>query len=92
MNITERVDAAIATAVYDVVLPIDTMGVTFSDDDLAAVAEAYAADPAATIEAADVRFAQHMDAATAAASDDDAEEATLRARAALALKERLESL
>lgn len=92
MNITERVDAAIATAVYDVVLPIDAMGVTFSDDDLAAVAEAYAADPAATVEAAEARFAEHMDAVTVAVSDDDAEEATLRARAALALKERLESL
>lgn len=92
MNITERVDAAIATAVYDVVLPIDAMGVTFNDDDLAAVAEAYAADPAATVEAAEARFAEHMDAVTVAISDDDAEEATLRARAALALKERLQSL
>lgn len=90
MSINERVDAAIASASYDVVVPIDALGVSFVEEDLAAATEAYNEDPAAVIEAAETRFTEHMEVAVSSPSEEDAEEATLRARAAMALKDRLE--
>ncbi len=92
IDITARVEAAVASAIYDVVLPIDDMGVTFHDGALDDVAEAYHAEPEATLAAADARFAAHMATVAAAASDDEAEAPMLRARAAMALKERLQEL
>lgn len=89
VDITARVEAAVVSAIYDVVLPIDNMGVTFHDGALDDVTEAYRTDPDATLAAADARFAAHMATVAAAASDADAEGPMLRARAAMALKERL---
>jgi hypothetical protein len=92
LDITALVEAAVASAIYDVALPIDTMGVTFHDGALDDVAEAYRAEPDAVLAAADARFAAHMETVAVAASDEDAEGPMLRARAAMALKERLEEL
>ncbi|MFI9488892.1 hypothetical protein ACIG47_21075 [Promicromonospora sp. NPDC052451] len=91
-DITARVEAAVASAIYDVALPIDTLGVTFHDATLDEVTEAYRADPDAVLAAADARFAAHMATVAAAASDEEAEGPMLRARAAMALKERLKAL
>ncbi|WP_369370982.1 hypothetical protein AB1046_19690 [Promicromonospora sp. Populi] len=91
-DITARVEAAVVSAIYDVAVPIDTMGVTFHDDALNDVAEAYRAEPDATIAAAEARFAAHMATVAAAASDEEAEGPMLRARAAMALKERLQEV
>jgi hypothetical protein len=92
IDIPARVEAAVASAIYDVALPIDTMGVTFHVGALDDVTEAYRAEPDATLAAADARFAAHMATVAAAASDDEAEGPMLRARAAMALKERLKEL
>ena len=92
IDITARVEAAVASAIYDVALPIDTMGVTFHDGALDDVTEAYRAEPDATLAAAEARFAAHMATVAAASSDDEAEGPMLRARAAMALKKRLQKL